>query len=203
MPSIQMTWPEGKSGALTFSYDDGVKEDRQLTEILNRFGVKCTWNLNSFRVAESASPDGCIAWPELKTLFAGHEVAVHGSNHPFLERLPEERVLFEIMDDRRRLETGAGYPVKGMSLPYGTYDGRVLRLLAQCGIVHCRTTRSTAGFGIPENFLEWHPTCHHNHDLTALWQKFSESKDTHKLFYLWGHSYELHSSLQVSCNQLN
>ena len=37
----------GKRKAVTFSYDDGVTQDRQLVELLNRYGLKATFNLNS------------------------------------------------------------------------------------------------------------------------------------------------------------
>ena len=33
--------------AVTFSYDDGVTQDIRLVEILNRYGLKATFNLNS------------------------------------------------------------------------------------------------------------------------------------------------------------
>ena len=38
---------EGKKKAVTFSYDDGVTQDRRLVELLNRYGLKATFNLNS------------------------------------------------------------------------------------------------------------------------------------------------------------
>ncbi|MBI3987142.1 MAG: polysaccharide deacetylase family protein [Lentisphaerae bacterium] len=190
MIAIQFCWPDGKAGAFTASYDDGLKEDRRLVEVFNRHGIRGTWCLNSSRVAETVSPDGTVAWPELKTLYAGHEVAAHSVTHPFLDRIPEERILLELIEDRRRLEAGAGCPVKGMSLPNGGYDRRVLAAVARAGIVHCRTVVSTQSFALPVDFLEWHPTCHHRANLTELWQKFLDAKEPHKLFYLWGHSYE-------------
>ena len=38
---------QGKNKAITFSYDDGVTQDRRLIEILNRYGLKATFNINS------------------------------------------------------------------------------------------------------------------------------------------------------------
>ena len=32
---------------LTFSYDDGVTQDRRLVPLLNRYGMKATFNINS------------------------------------------------------------------------------------------------------------------------------------------------------------
>ena len=37
----------GKLKAITFSYDDGVTQDIQLVNLLNKYGLKCTFNLNS------------------------------------------------------------------------------------------------------------------------------------------------------------
>jgi len=190
MAAITFAWPEGKAGAFTASYDDGVPEDRRLVAIFNRCGIRGTWNLNASRLAAAAAEGGPVAAPEIASLYAGQEIACHGLTHPFLDRLPDERILQELVEDRRRLEAAAGYPVKGMSLPYGAYDRRVLPILRVAGLVHCRTTVSTNHFGVPVDFLEWHPTCHHKADLTALWQRFRDAREPHKLFYLWGHSYE-------------
>ena len=38
---------EWKEKAVTFSYDDGVTQDRRLVEMMNTYGVKGTFNLNS------------------------------------------------------------------------------------------------------------------------------------------------------------
>ena len=36
-----------KLKAVTFSYDDGVTQDIRLIELLNKYNLKCTFNLNS------------------------------------------------------------------------------------------------------------------------------------------------------------
>ena len=32
---------------LTFSFDDGITQDKRMIELLNKYGLKCTFNLNS------------------------------------------------------------------------------------------------------------------------------------------------------------
>ena len=44
---IFMRFPEGRAKALTFSYDDNVRENVRLAQILDRYGMKATFNLNS------------------------------------------------------------------------------------------------------------------------------------------------------------
>ena len=36
-----------KNKAVTFSFDDGVTQDKRLVEILNKYNLKATFNLNS------------------------------------------------------------------------------------------------------------------------------------------------------------
>ena len=37
----------GKCKAVTFSYDDGVSQDVRLIALLDKYGLKATFNLNS------------------------------------------------------------------------------------------------------------------------------------------------------------
>lgn len=80
-----------------------------------------------------------------------------------------------------------------MAYPYGWYSGELEKVLAMCGIVYSRTVCSTYEFELPDNWLEWHPTCHHDADeLMDLAEEFVRMKpqDTPKLFYVWGHTFE-------------
>ena len=37
---------KGKLKAVTFSYDDGVTQDERLIKLFNKYGLKCTFNIN-------------------------------------------------------------------------------------------------------------------------------------------------------------
>jgi len=191
MNRINFAWPEGKSGVLTTSWDDGTIHDRRLVEIFNKNGLKGTFNLNSGNLGGS---ERFLTSAEIKSLFAGHEVAVHTVSHPWLERQPEDTMLSEVVLDRRNLEALVGYPVRGMALPMGSYDQRVLAILKAAGIVYVRPVANMeAKFCLPGDFMVWNPTTHHNGDLKTLWDEFLNVvswRYPHKLFYLWGHSYE-------------
>lgn len=178
-------FPDGKSKAMTFSYDDGVLQDRRLVALLNTFGLKGTFHLNSGRTG------GCVCGDEIRTLYAGHEVAVHSVTHPSLAFVPRTVMMNEVWEDRRNLEAIVGYPVTGMSYPNGSTGPEVVDVLRACGIVYSRTTLSTRQFNFPEEFLLWHPTCHHREALGLVTMfKEAKRKDRPTLFYVWGHSYE-------------
>ncbi|HEX2927012.1 MAG TPA: polysaccharide deacetylase family protein [Ruminiclostridium sp.] len=204
MADIFMRFPDGKAKALTLSYDDGVEQDIQLVEIMNTYGLKGTFNLNSglYAAEGTAYPKGHIhrRMTERQVtetyINSGHEVAVHALTHPFLEQLPMNIVINEIIKDRENLEKQFGVIVRGMAYPYGTFSDNVVSALKACGIVYSRTVISTNDFRISADWLRLTATCHHGSpELKNLAKKFAEDKVTRApyLFYLWGHSYEFES----------
>lgn len=178
---------DGKRKALVLSYDDGPVHDRKLVEIFNRYKLPCTFHLNSGTLGR----DGVLSPGEIKELFTGHEVSVHSVTHPHLPHLSNEGIVQEIMDDRRELERLVGYPVRGMSYPGGGYDDRVVSLLPMLGIEYARTVNNQPGFGLPDDFLRWPVTCHHNQamEFAERFKKIPPRWST-QVFYVWGHSYE-------------
>ncbi|SNX54665.1 polysaccharide deacetylase family protein [Thermoanaerobacterium sp. RBIITD] len=179
---------DGKRKALTMSYDDGQVFDRRLVEIFNKYGIKGTFNLNSGKF----DTEPYVSKEEIKELYRGHEVAVHSLNHPYLTLIPPEELVYQIMEDRKNLESLVGYHVRGMAYPYGDYNDIVLNSLTSFGIEYSRTVKSTKSFRIPNNFLEWHPTCHHDQNLLDKCKEFKNISEWEQmpLFYVWGHSFE-------------
>ena len=47
-----MRFPSGKPKSVTFSYDDCTKFDKPFVEILNKYGIKCTFNIPSTWIEE-------------------------------------------------------------------------------------------------------------------------------------------------------
>ncbi len=131
-------------------------------------------------------------------LKTGNEVAVHGVKHLSPATISEDRMIDDIINDRKALESITGQVIKGMAYANGSYDDRVVDVLKKCGILYARTTKSTRDFKIDDEWLRLPAICHHNdQQLFELLDKFL-ANDKHpyfwanqpKLFYLWGHSYE-------------
>lgn len=189
LKTIYTCYPHGKHKALTMSYDDGKKYDRKLIEIFNRYGIKGTFHLNSGITGED---EDRIQLDEIKQVYKGHEVSAHTYTHPTIARCPLDQVVQQVMLDRKLLEEACGYPVRGMSYPNGSYSREIINLLPACGIEYCRVVGNTDDFAIPDNFLEWKSTCHHNHNLMENAKRFAQlaKKQYLYLMYVWGHSYE-------------
>lgn len=185
--TINICFPEGKHKVLTMSYDDGREEDRQLVALFNENGIKGTFHVNS-----GIQQDNRIPLSEYKTLYAGHEVSAHTYTHPTISRCPIDQVVVQVMEDRKQLEEVVGYPIRGMSYPNGSYSKEIMDLLPSLGIRYARIVGNSDSFNMPENYLEWKATCHHNHNLQELGEEFVGLSKTQYLYmmYVWGHSYE-------------
>lgn len=184
-------YPGGKKRIVTFSYDDGHPNDERLAALFNSYGVKATFHLNGCNYTNCSDKE----LERLRKIYEGHEISCHTFSHGWPARMPHASLAAEVIRDRQILEQLAGYPVVGMSYPSGSYSSEVISVLDSCGIVYSRTTKSTKNFYLPENPLEWHPSCHHR-DALELCDRFLENIDsewTHPLFYIWGHSHELRS----------
>lgn len=196
----------GKMKALTFSYDDGVTQDRRLLRILDKYGLRCTFNINSGCFAEAHAffdeqknvtfPHVRLRESEIAEVYAGHEVAVHTRTHPSLKDLSDEQILHEVEDDRKTLSALVGYDVFGMAYPGGTrfvtpHVADVIR--TNTPIRYARTTTSTHTFDLPKDPLLLDPTVHHTEKdkMFELAARFlALEPDTPQLFYIWGHAYE-------------
>ncbi|NLM10109.1 MAG: polysaccharide deacetylase family protein [Clostridiaceae bacterium] len=191
MRTICFSYPEGRKKALTMSYDDGQVFDRELVSIFNEYHIKGTFHLNSGNFNKKQY----VNHSEIKELYKGHEVSVHTVTHPFLTQISNEEIIREIIEDRRNLEALTGYPIRGMSYPFGDYNEELTKILPVLGIEYSRTVVSTHSFGLPSNFLTWHPTCHHNENLLEKCKSFKKTPPWEQLtlFYVWGHSYEFES----------
>ena len=180
-------FPGGVRRALTMSYDDGQLFDVRLAALFDKYHIRGTFHLNSGNIGKERYVKESV----LAQLYRNHEVSVHTVTHPYLTQIPDTGVLTEILEDKKMLEAACGYPVRGMSYPFGAYSEHVIELARSCGMEYSRTVEATGRFDLPEDFMKWHPTAHHNGDLKGLWKQFKERDfDQMLLFYVWGHSFE-------------
>jgi len=198
-----MRFPNFCQKAVTLSYDDGVKWDRDLIAIMSKYGLKGTFNLNSGYFAENPGERRLTAEEAIELYTSsGNEVAAHGYKHLSLAAYPRSTGMYDVILDRMELEKLVGYTVRGMAYANGSFDDEVVAMLPACGIVYARATHATEAFDLPKDWLRLHPTCHHNNPrLMELAREFVDIqphprwvRNLPKLFYLWGHSYEFNDS---------
>jgi len=200
-----LRFPGFKTKAFTMSFDDGITDDIRLVEMMNKYGLKGTFNISSARF----ETDATVPFPRHMTLEearntylpAGHEVAVHGLRHisPYLST-PSVRI-HEMLEDRIGLEHAFGQLVFGMAIPD---DGRttpdMIEQFRMLGFHYCRGLAYRDDFALPDDFMCLSPTVKFNHPtLTEKLDRFLAADPNREyishrdplLFYMWGHSHEL------------
>lgn len=203
----------------TMSYDDGLEQDKKLIGLLKKYGLKCTFNLNSglfgekriviragdigFALVENkerfpasmfkGANHHIIPKDEIAQVYEGLEVATHGLMHSTLPLLKGEALRHEIIEDMNGLSEIVGYKVTGHAYPGGAYSEKVIECLRDCGITYARTVKSTHSFSFPQDPYRFNPTCQSkSKDVFELLDQFINAQPDNEdmLFCLWGHGYE-------------
>lgn len=206
MKTVFMRYPGGKAKAVTFSYDDGVPQDRRLAEIFDKYGMKCTFNFNCEKIRREN-----FSREQINEFFLskGHEIAVHGAHHRANGNLRVAAGIKEVLDCRIELEERCDCIVRGMAYPdsgitqmgnFGSYE-QIRNYLCELDIAYARTLGGDNDrFMLPQDFYAWMPTAHHdNPEIMEYIDRFLQldvsekvyyTKRFPRLFYIWGHSYE-------------
>jgi peptidoglycan/xylan/chitin deacetylase (PgdA/CDA1 family) len=206
MISVFMRYPDGKAKAVTFSYDDGVKQDERLAKIFDKYGMKATFNLCS-----SVSRSENFSDEELENIFLskGHEIAVHGAFHRANGNTRPIEGIRDVLDCRLELEEKCGMIIRGMAYPdsgirlmgrLGSYE-KIKNYLVELDIAYARSLGGdNNSFMLPTDFHAWIPTAHHNNP--QIFEYIDEflnidispsayhARRISRLMYIWGHSFE-------------
>lgn len=196
----------GKLKALTFSFDDAITQDVRFIEILNKYRLKATFNLNSGKFGQGGQvPIGefwvdhvKVAAADVRSIYEGHEVAAHTIDHPLLPSIEnDDEIVRQVEEDRLRLSELVGYEVVGFAYPCGgmNFDDRVAELVkARTGVRYARNIISNFSFERQSDLYRFCPTVHQLRDskeMFELGEKFLEMKpEKPQIYYVWGHSYE-------------
>ncbi len=217
---------------ITFSFDDGLEQDKKIIEILKTYGLfGATFNLNSGmlgtdgyvgRIGDLAfiatkpgkkpkdgmlkyTPSFRIPSDEIVQVYNDFEIAAHGCQHLTTISLSEAELHQEILGDIVALKKLTGKEVVGMAYAGGMNNKRVRKYLKEQGVEYARTVSSDTSFGYPKDPLKWAATCSFpSSKLFDLFHTFIHTQtDKDQLFYVWGHGYEFDfGSPQCNWNKL-
>ena len=191
-------WHTTYKKAVTLSYDDGIMQDIKLVELLNKYHLKATFNINTglnhldhdFFIKDHRISH--IPHHQMVDLYQGHEIAVHTYTHPHLTHLSDEEVMVELIRDIQIIEQTFHQKPVGMAYPYGSYDDRIVKLVHKAGLFYARTVESNHQTALQDDLLRFQPTCHHNDpEICDIIDRFLAYEGHEpQILYIWGHSYE-------------
>jgi hypothetical protein len=213
---LRKCYPGGKNRAFNISYDDGVIQDIRFVQLLNRYGLKGTFNLNyglmhqGFTwVHECGMTVKRLPEEVIKGLYAGHEIASHSFSHPYFDEMSEPDILKELAADKFFLERLTGGEIAGYATPFLYYSPLMVNCVKFCGFAYARISEESNDYSIPGDFYHWRGSKFHwDADLEAFVDGFLETKQELALCQIVGHSYDLDvlhlwDAMERICNKVS
>ena len=173
----------------TISFDDGIEQDRMIIYLMEKYGIRGTFNISSGLFGEKTyikrigdlgyttvserkpgsrlyTPHFILSEKEALSLYSGPnvEVASHGTHHINQTKITAEQAEEEITEDFRRLSEMFGYRIAGHAFPYGSYNSAVLEALKKNGAYYARKvsmSNKRTDFSFDRKELLLPPTCWH------------------------------------------
>ena len=178
------------------SFDDGTVWDRRFVELLNQYGTKATFNLNSGLEDfvwhyEDRFPVRRQVLADTIDLYQGHEVASHSLHHHWLNTLTPPQLSREVGDDCAALKQLFGLPEIGFGVPFTACGEREVNIIRKF-VRYIRLSEFSDSFAPPAD--PYHIPIHALYNQPDIRQRiaaFAKSDLPISLFVMAGHSYEL------------
>ncbi len=177
------------------SFDDGCIWDPKLLKLLDQYGMKGTFNLNSglqdFVWDYNGTPVIRQKLSEIGDSYFGHEIASHSLTHPWLTSLTPPQLSREVGEDCRVLKKTFGLENIGFAVPFTACGEREIRLIRKY-VSYIRLSQEAQTFALPAD--PWHIPIHglyNQPDIRERIADFAECDLPQAMFCLAGHSYEL------------
>ncbi len=178
------------------SFDDGTVWDKRFVELLNKYGMKGTFNLNSgledfVWQYEDRFPVRRQVLSETLEQYQGHETASHSLHHPWLNTLTPPQLSREVGADCEALKALFGLEEIGFGVPFTACSQREIRIIRKF-VRYIRLSEFSDSFCPPED--PYHIPIHglyNQPDIRQRIARFAQSELPVSLFVMAGHSYEL------------
>ena len=178
------------------SFDDGTIYDPPFVALLNEYGFKGTFHLNSGLEDfvwdyEDRFPVRRQILSEVGDLYRGHEIASHSLHHHWLNTLTPPQLAREIGEDCKTLKNLFGLDEIGFGVPFTACTEREIRLIRKY-VRYIRLSEFADTFDLPKD--PYHIPIHglyNDADIREKITRFAECEQENGLFVMAGHSYEL------------
>lgn len=177
------------------SFDDGTVYDRRFVALLNKYGMKGTFNLNSGLEDfvwhfEDRFPIRRQILSDTVTQYRGHEIASHSAHHHWLNTLTPPQLSREIEEDCAALKKIFGVEQLGFAVPFTACGEREIRIIRKY-VRYIRLSELSDSFALPEDpyRIPIHGL-YNDPDIYEKLERFSQSTLDVSLFVMAGHSYE-------------
>ena len=180
---------------VSLSFDDGTIYDKRFIDLLNKYGLRATSNLNSglkdFIWYYEDKPIRRLNLEESKEIYKGHEVASHSLTHPYFSSLDEKRQIREVEEDILNLEKIFSRKIEGFAFPFiDQTEANIQVVKNNIDLKYIRCSIFTEKI-LPKD--RYHVGINALYDDKDIYEKLERYKSNilpNSLFVIAGHSYE-------------
>ena len=180
---------------VSLSFDDGTIYDLKFIELLNKYNLKATLNLNSgldnFVWYFGDSPIERLKLSEVVDKYNNHEVCSHSLTHPYFSSLNKDEVIRQVKEDCNNLSKIFNRDVNAFAFPFHDQTEEHIKILKDnLNLNYIRYSYFEESYipkdryHIPLNAL------YNDNDLYEKLEKFTNNNLDNSLFVIAGHSYE-------------
>ena len=120
------------SKKIVLTFDDGLIGNYLYAfNILEKYGFKATFFVT---VRFISRINRFMSWEQIAALHKnGHLIQSHTMTHPMLGACDESQITYELETSKKTIEDKIGAPVKYLSLPFGSFDERIVKIAENTG----------------------------------------------------------------------
>ena len=196
---VKKLYPHGKRKAFNITYDDGVLQDIRFVKLLDKYGIKGTFNLNSLLMAQEFEwihPKGFtvkrLPKETAAQLYKNHEIASHTLTHPYMHDMSEREIMYQLGQDKYNLEQIFGRKVSGFAVTFSYYSDLIADCAQRLGFEYARKSDESLTYTPSYDWYHWETGIFHlNPQFKEFAEKFFSAEEELALLQIVGHSYDL------------
>lgn len=181
---------------VVLSFDDGTIYDKGFIELLDKYHLSATLNLNSglddyvwyyedkFKIERLTLKDNV-------ELYKNHEVASHTFKHQMLTELSKDEIIYEVNEDIKRLSKTFNRKIESFAIPFDQYTEEIVQIIKNnCPVSNIRVSEFADR---PVPLDRYHIGINALYDDVDIYEKlerFSKNTYSNSLFVIAGHAYE-------------
>lgn len=181
---------------VSLSFDDGTIYDLRFIELLNKYNLKATLNLNSklkdfVWYYNNQYPIKRLDLEKVKDAYNGHEVASHSLTHPYFSSLDEKEVIRQVKEDVENLSKIFGYKIEGFAFPFHDQTEENIQTIKNNVELSYIRYSSLNHSGKHKDRYHIHINAlYDDEDIYEKIEDFKKETEENSLFVIAGHAYE-------------
>lgn len=179
------------------SFDDGTIYDLKFIDLLNKYNLRASLNLNSgmedfvWYYGKEQIPIRRLKLNDVIENYVNHEIASHSLTHPYFSSLDSNEIIRQVKEDIKNLENIFKRKINGFAFPFHDQtEENIQTIKNNVELNYIRYSYFKDDY-IPSDRYHIHLNAlYDDNDIYDKLEEFSKNKLENSLFVIAGHAYE-------------